>query len=617
MKKVIPLVLVLVAVAAAAYVFWKKGLTHHTRATELAPVETIFFAQLPDLRRTAARWPQTGLAQIGQEPEVQAFLARPRAQPEWKQVEEKLAQLAQIEPGEAFVAVTSIDGAEPRFLAGLSFSGRKAAVEALLAEPRANLKRAWPAGKSDVTMQGKTEIETFTYQETTVAEAYCADWYFISNDLELLRRTIEATPHGLGANGLGANELFQKATQRLPSEGEAVLFAQIGVLSDRLVSLLVASGQAPDPKQVAELKKMQALAWGTKFEGAQMRDTLFVLSPGNAAEPPLARSTLAFSSADTFLTYAMALPATLDVPESSLALGMFIPGFGAMEKALGDQGLKWADLAKAFGPESGAVVNWAQNSPQPSALLACEVRDAAKAKSFVNVFTGGVAGSLPWGRQENEGVTLYQSPAGSGLISITPCLALTEHFLVLGFSMPEVTGAIAQLKTGQSSIAATPAFTRASKAIGVPTSGFGYLDLKTLFERGYGMLRPFIAMSLAFSPDAGKYVDAGKLPSTEVISKHLAPSIYSQSVTADGTLVESVGTLTFNQVLVGAVGGTVAAAYPLIKNALAGGLKLDPSTFSLPPPSGAPTSPPPAPTPTPAIPPPGLPANPSSSVPQL
>jgi hypothetical protein len=91
-------------------------------------------------------------------------------------------------------------------------------------------------------------------------------------------------------------------------------------------------------------------------------------------------------------------------------------------------------------------------------------------------------------------------------------------------------------------------------------------------------------MSLAFNPDSAKYVDAGKLPNADVIGKHLTPSIYSQSVTSEGTVVESVGTLTFNQVLVGTVGGALVAAYPMIESTLGSGFKLDPNTFQLTPP---------------------------------
>jgi hypothetical protein len=90
-------------------------------------------------------------------------------------------------------------------------------------------------------------------------------------------------------------------------------------------------------------------------------------------------------------------------------------------------------------------------------------------------------------------------------------------------------------------------------------------------------------MSLAFSPDSAKYVDAGKLPNTETISKHLSPAVYSQSVSEEGTLIESVGPLTFNQVAGVTIGGVLAAALPMIENAVSGGLKLDPNLLQLNP----------------------------------
>lgn len=623
MKKVIPGVIVLVAIAvAAAFVFFKKAASHHIPAVELAPADTIFFLHFPDIKRSAQRWPQTGLAQIGAEPEMQAFLAKPRANGQMKMWEEKLGQVAMIEPGEAFLAVTSIDGSMPRFIAGISFAGRKSEVEALLAEPRAELKRNWPAGKSDVTLQGKTQIETFTFEDTTVGEAIQDGWYLVSNDMELLRKTLSVPPQGLGPQALSANEYFKKSTAHLPVDGEVVMYAKVGVLTERLVSLLVASGQTPDPKQVEQLKKMQALAWGTKFEGAQMRDTLFLLSPGNTAESPLARSSQAFSSPGTFLTYSTALPETIEIPESSLALGAFLPGFAAMEKALADKNLKWSDFGKAFGPEFGVLGNWIEGAAQPSVLLSLDVRDRAMARGFVEVFTGDLPGSPAWGRKEENGATIFQSPAGEGLISITPTAALTDKFLVIGFSQPEIMAALDQLKTGQAAIASTPAYGPTVKSVGTPTSGFGYLDMRALFERSYGTLRPFIAMSLAFSPDAGQYIDAGKLPRAEVIGKHLTPSVYSQSVTEEGTLIESVGTLTFNQVMIGVVGGAVAAAFPMIENSLAGGFKLDPNTFQLTPPATEspekqPEAPSQTPPPNPAIPAPETPAKPAPAAPQL
>jgi len=598
MKKVIPAVIVLVAIAAVAFMYFKKAVIHHVPATDLAPAETIFFVHLPDLPRTAERWPKTALAQIGEEPEVKAFLAKPRANaPQMKLWEQKFAQLERVAPGEAFIAVTSIEGNQPRFIAGFSFIGRKTEVQALLAEPREEFKRNWPAGKSDVVMQGATEIETFTYQDTTIGEAFRGGWYFVANDLDLLRQTVDIAEKGLGEKGIGANELYRKSTAHLPADGEVVLFAQLASITDRITSLLVTSGQAPDPKELAEIKKYQAIAWGTKFENALMRDTLFILSPGGTAEPPLAQRALALSDPNTFLVYSSALPKSVDISNSSL--GMFsamLPGYAAFEHGLTEKGLKLSDFSKAFGPEFGLLINWGQGAPQPSTLLAMDVQDPAVAKKFVDAFTDDSSGSAPWGREDKDGSTIYQSPPAQGLLSISPAVALNDRFLVIGFSQPEVLAGLAHLKEGKAAISASPAFADAIKAVGTPTSGFGYLDLKTLVERSYGTFRPFLAMTLAFAPDSAKYVDAGKLPSTESISKHLSPAVYSQSVTADGTLVESVGPLTFNQVIGVSIGGAIAAAFPMIENAVAGGLKLDPSLLQAPQPQPVqPAAPPPAP----------------------
>jgi hypothetical protein len=615
MKKIFLGFFILVAAMSAAFVFLKKASVHRSRAADLVPAETIFFAHFPDLRRTAERWPQTALAQIWAEPEMQAFLAKPRAKaPEMKLWQEKLSQIAQVSPGEAFFAITSIDGPQPKMIAGFSFSGRKADVAALLAEPHNALKAAWPAGKSDLATYGGTEIETFTYQNGTVAESFRGDWYFVSNDLDLLHSTLDASTRESNSNSLGAQEVFKQGGARMPGAGDALLFTQLGTLSERLVSLMAASGQPIDAKQISVFKKIRAITWGTKIEGSQWRDTIFVLSPGEKPEAKMSLNTTVLTAPETVLYYASSLPAAMDLPQSTLALTAFIPGLQAMDGALAARGLKWNDFGKAFGPEFGTVMDWLAESAQPSALFALDVRDAAKAKGFAEAFTSGLPGGAEWGRKEEDGVTIYQGLA-EGLLSLSPTIALTDRFFLIGLSPETVKQGLARLKRGQAAIVQNGAYQSAAKSVNPPTAIFGFLDLKTFFERSYGTLRPFIAMSLAFNPEAGKYLDASKLPGTETISKHLGPSVYSQSVSPDGTLMESVGPLTFQQILIGGLGGALTAAFPMIENAMAGGLKLDPSLLQMKPGGPAPALPgaPPAPT-APRV--PQVPASPVNPPPQ-
>ena len=154
----------------------------------------------------------------------------------------------------------------------------------------------------------------------------CASPQWYNHPEHLLDEAVGFTVNGgRFANGC----VYMPAEWRIPAEGEVVMFAQVGTLTERLISLLTAAGQAPDPKQIADWKKIQAIAWGTKFEDAMMRDTLFILSPGSAVEQPLAQNALALSDPNTVLTYSTTMPASFDVADSSLGLvrsGWVTPG---------------------------------------------------------------------------------------------------------------------------------------------------------------------------------------------------------------------------------------------------------------------------------------------------
>ena len=78
-KRTFLLLLVLIA-GGAGYLGFRLWpyLPERSRGAELAPADTIFFAQLPSLRRSALRWRGTDLYKIWEEPETQAFLEKPR-----------------------------------------------------------------------------------------------------------------------------------------------------------------------------------------------------------------------------------------------------------------------------------------------------------------------------------------------------------------------------------------------------------------------------------------------------------------------------------------------------------------------------------------------------------
>ena len=561
MKKIVPPFLVIVFFAATAAYFIHRSAGHKPRAAELVSSDTVFFAQLPDLRSTAQRFTKTELFKLANEPEVRAFLERPRTKaPQSAELQVYLDRLERLAPREAFFAVASIDATTPQFVAGFAFNGSRRAADEFLSGPRENVKQSHPAGKAELVNHGTTEIETFTDKEFTMAQAFSNDWCFIANDLQLLERTLDRCEHpGAGHDGtLAGSEMFKKAIAPLPLTHEVLLFAQLGKLTERLASLLTASGQ-PAAKQLQELQKVEAIAAATKVDDTQFRDTIFVLVPGSNKESPLTRASLAFASPATLLYYAAALPAKFELPDSvAPALAMFLPALEPINAALAKKGLGLADLGIAFGPELGTVVDWTQESLQPNVVLALDVRDAAKAQGFIEILTGEGLGHPAWEQTQQNGLTLYLMQE-QGLSVTRPTLALTSKFLLLGLSSDAVTGALARLNSGEAKLSGTAPFRNAERSVTPPTNAYGYVDLRALFERVYGTFRPFLAMSLAFMPDASQYIDASKLPSTEAVSKHLGSIVYSQSTSPDGVLLESTGTITVNQALAGIAAAAITA----------------------------------------------------------
>ncbi len=546
MKKIVVGLLGLAAVIAGAFFLRTRETPHQPGAAEFAPPEAIVFAHLPDVQRSLRRWRETALFHIWSEPQVQAFLEKPRRKaPLLAGLSERLARLDRAGLREAFAAVTSLDGALPKWVAGFSFSGSRADLEALLAEPRAALRSAWPAGRSAVVRHGAGEIETFTQGGATVAQAFRGGWYFVATDLALLEATLDRRASKAAA-GLAGDDIFKRATAPLPPEGDELLFVLPGALTGKLGELLAAAGRQPAAHRAL------AIAASTKFEGVQIRDTLFVLAPGSK-QPPLPGATLALTTADTLLYYAMTLPEQIAPPEAlAPLLSPFAPGLAAMGKDLGN--VQWPDFIRAFGPEAALLAAWPAEEETPAVLLTLDVRDAARAKEFIDTLTGA-----EWVREERGGATFYQAPAGA-IPLFAPTIALTGKFLVLGLSGSAVEAGLARIESGASHLDQSAEYRALAAQVGEPTAGFGYLDLRPLFEQAYGMTRPFLAMSLAFSGDAGNFIDASKLPATDAIAKHLAPSVYAQRATESGTLTESVGAITFQQAVLGLLAAAGASA---------------------------------------------------------
>ncbi len=578
MKKLIVSFLVLALVLGIGFALYVQRKLALVDVAELLPGDTVMLVHLPDVPRSRERWKATALAQIVNEPEVAAFLERPKSKaPHLAGFQSRVNRVLATEPREGFVAVTSLAGAHnlPKVVAGLSYAGKREDVEALLAGAKKRLQAANPTGKSDLLTHQGANVETFTTDTFFVGMAFVKQWCFIADDLDLLKATLDGFSGTKNPNSLRKNKNFASSLVRMAQQPDATFYMQPKVLADRLATFVAATGQPANPG-IEELRKIEALTATTKMEGANIRDTMFSLKAAEGEHPPMARNSLALSSSDTLLYYAAVMTLSgsqFKLPDPALDATGILRKVQAIGTLLQARGLSWNDAASAFGPELGVALDWPPAAPQPGLVLSMDVRDPAKARAILETLTSGGVGGV-WTPQMIDQTQYFKMTTGFAFV--TPAIALSDKFLLLGLSPESVRSALARAKTDTSELSKTAGFIKAAGTVNTPTKAFGYVAAKPLFERIYGTARPFMIMWSGFAPKIGEYVDVAKLPATETISRHLGPIVFSQSATKDGTMTESVGPVTFGEAMVTIGAGVGAAAVPRM---LSGG--------------GLPTTPPP------------------------
>ncbi len=552
-----PLALALALVAAAFYLLHRAP--HVPRVAEWLPGSTVFFEEAPDIRRTKDRWPQTDIAQLINEPEVQAFLARPLGNlPFRDELNKRMGQLGQIDPSRFFLAATDwSQGAAPKVVAGLCYTGSKDALDEWVSEARNAARTEWPDAKSDVQAYGSGNIETFTAPDFTVALAYRGKWLFLSTDTDLLKSTLDAFQGKQDPNCLEQLPAYKECLEHLPTAPDNVLFLRPGLLADKVASLEMMLNPTGEMQEPGKLKDVDAMAMALKLDGENMRDAVYAIKsqPGDAT--PLARDVLKLSTADTILAIGgraggegenVQLPDTLDTASDPTGILRTIQSF---LKAFEDQGLGSAQFGQAFGPEGGFLINWPSGAVEPAPLVMLDVRDPAEARKFLDtLMTLPIGSGAGFARQEQGGVAYYSlppSPMGT-LLSLQLTMALTDKFAVAATSMDGAKEAVSRWEAGRPGLAATADYQRATGWVPQPTNSFTYVDTKALFERLYGPLQAlggFASMGLV--PHLSDYIDMSKLPKAETIERHLGPVAASESAKDGGILTTSAGPVTITQ----------------------------------------------------------------------
>ena len=543
-----------IAVAVAAFAVWYvwriSQQTSSASVSALLPRETIFLAHVPDFNRTRDQWNHSDLCQLYREPAVQDFLRKPLAKLSKKDaVSQTLQEIEQLDPKNAFFALTSMANDSPKIVVGFRFRENQNRAEKIIA--------GWcsealgdPRDRETIAYQ-RHKIHIFTFGLFSLAIVYDRNWFFASNNLAEIKSLLDRADGRVESakNTLDADESYHAAAAHMPSSYAASFYLQPKMISERLTALRAAIEPSGATNERPLLEQVRSISGAMRFESGKIHDLLFLGMPKLEQDAALTRSSLTLGTKETFFYLSMLLNVGQKIDALNQAAGIA----GTMQKffqTFSDSGITADDWKAAFGLELESLADWPSNAPWPSLILTLPVIDMTRAGKIVEAVTRADENAI-WTQTEKDSVRYFSTPSPATLIAITPTIALSHRILIAGFNPVSVEESIKRDGSGSSELSNSQTYKTAAKLVPSPTNFFAYIDAPILYSRLDASLRPMLLMAAVFMPGMTDCVDLTRLPAPEVITKHLSPIVSSQRYASDGYVAESVGPITLDQSAIG------------------------------------------------------------------
>jgi len=553
MKRVLLLVIIGAVAAFGGWYVWNLSQkTSSAYVSVLLPRETIFLAHMPDFNQTRDQWHHSDIYLLYREPAVQDFLRKPLANFSKRDTaSQTLREIEQLDPKNAFFALTSIDNNSPKVVGGFRFQGSVAEAERVVGKWRSKLLEKNPGAKREKLQYERHEIELVTATPFTLATAYDRPWFFAATDLTELKGLLDHADRRAKnpMEILDTDEAYRAAVSRRPSNYAVFFYLQPKTFAQRLAALRAAIQSAAAANQLSMLEKVRTISGVTRFENGKIHDLLFLGMPKLEQDVTLTRSSLTLGTKETFFYLSMLLNLGEKIDTLNQAAGIG----GAVQKlfqAFSDSGITTDDWKAAFGVELGSLADWPSSAHWPSLLLTLPVKDMTKSGEIVEAATRADDNAI-WTRTEKNGVRYFSMQSPASFSAVTPTIALSSRILIAGFNPVSVEEAVKRSEGTSSELADSQAYKAAERLLPAPTNFFAYVDSALLYSRLDASLRPMLLMAAAFMPALTSSVDLSKLPSPEVITKHLSPIVSSQRYDRDGYVAESVGPITLDQSVIG------------------------------------------------------------------
>jgi hypothetical protein len=539
--------LIALAAAFAGWYYWNLSQQISSApVSALLPRETIFLAYMPDFNRTRDEWYRSDIYQLYQEPAVQDFLRKPLGNlSKTDAASQTLREVEQLDPKHAFLALTSMDNNNPKFVGGFRFRGSQEEAERIISRWRSGFLGQTPAAKREKLQYQRHEIELVTVAPFTLATTYDRPWFFAATDLNELKALLDRADHRAKNSEatLEKDEAYREAVSHRPSNYAAFFYLQPKIFSERLAALRAAVRSTPTPSETTMFEKMRCIAGSIRFDNGKIHDVLFLGMPKLDDEATVTRSSVSLGTKETFFYLSILL--NLGEKIDTLNQAATFAGTRVLQ-ALADSGITADDWKAAFGLELASLADWPSSAHWPSLLLTLPVTDAAKAGKITEALIRADEGAI-WTQTEKDGVRYFSKESAASLVAITPTIAVSNRILVAGLNPVSVEEAMKRSGTGSGGLLDSSTYKAAEGLLPAPTNFFAYVDTALLYSRLDASLRPMLLMAAAFMPAVAGSIDATKLPSPEVITKHLSPIVSSQRYDHDGYVAESIGPITLDQ----------------------------------------------------------------------
>jgi hypothetical protein len=549
-KKFVLLALSLIVVVAGALVY--HTLTKPApKATDLLPESTLVFVDIPDFAKSRAEFQKTAVYALWREPELQAFLEKPRqalreafGQHTNVKEEEGLAEtLLDALQGEAFLAVTHvalIPNVQAGVVLGVDVKRKRLETAAVLYKLEKRLKAQFPNARFGAQRHLGVKYSVWEFRSGyPVCHASLNSLVVFTLGEDTMHDVIarfkqqSQSPSSV----LSTSAKYRNIVSRMPDGYEGLAFFNM----DQLMQLVGPFMMVPQvARTFQKLASIQAAGNSIKFVDGGIQDVAFVAYNKDTApkpRPATQRKSLAFTSPQTLLYAANSsdLAGDYDDIMQSLAQSGYpnvASGALQFEQTLRGRGIHMREDVLAYlGPETALIATWREGARVPDVALVAEIRDAAKVRPALDTALGvlkeitlGKDEQAPWDQTEYLGQTLRSVSIGAGLV--TPTYVITDKFFILGLTPDYVRELLSQADGAKSTLATNPDYEKSMQRLPANGNAYTFCSLRGIFEPLYGLAQSGLS---TLGPNT--VVSADKLPKPETIARHLSP--YASATVTD------------------------------------------------------------------------------------